>query len=165
MAKHLWLLRHAEAEPRGALPDEQRALTERGERQARAAGAALAALEVRLDAVLTSPRVRALETARLACAMRDDGLEPEVYAPLSAGFEREQALDVLAVRGPDAHVLLVGHEPDLSRLVGELTGASVKLKKGGLAMIDMAYPGGGDLVVLARPRELALIAGVAAGEV
>lgn len=165
MAKQLWLLRHAEAEPGGALPDEQRALTERGERQARAAGAALAALGVRLDAALTSPRVRALETAQLACAMRDDGPQPEVHEPLSAGFDGDDALGLLASADADAHVLIVGHEPDFSRLIGELTGASVKLKKGGVAMIGMTSASGGELVVLARPRELALIARVAVGEV
>jgi phosphohistidine phosphatase len=165
MAKQLWLLRHAEAEPRGALPDEQRALTERGEGQARAAGVALAALEVRLDAVLTSPRVRALETARLACEMWEDGPSPEVYEPLSAGFEGRQALDLLAAWDADAHLMIVGHEPDFSRLIAELTGASVKLKKGGVAMVDVAYAAGGELVVLARPRELALMARVAASEV
>jgi phosphohistidine phosphatase len=165
MAKQLWLLRHAEAEPRGAVPDEQRALTERGERQASAAGAALAALGVRLDAVLTSPRIRALDTARLACEARGSELEPELHAPLSAGFDADQALDALAAWDASAHVMLVGHEPDLSLLIGALIGASVRLKKGGLAMIEVTGARSGELVVLARPRELALIAGVAVGEV
>jgi phosphohistidine phosphatase len=165
MAKQLWLLRHAEAEPRGTMPDEQRALTERGERQSRAAGAALAALGVRLDAVLTSPRVRALDTARLACDASQAEVELEVYPALSAGFDAQQAAELLAAFDAHAHVMLVGHEPDFSSLVGEFTGASVKLKKGGVAMIDVAEPWGGELVVLARPRELALIAGVAVGEV
>jgi len=147
------------------VPDERRALTERGERQARAAGAALAALEVRLDAVLTSPRVRALETARLACEGWEDGPSPEIHEPLSAGFEGRQALELLAAWDVDAHVMLVGHEPDFSRLIAELTGASVRLKKGGVARIDLASASGGDLVVLARPRELALMARVAVGEV
>ena len=58
----------------------------------------------------------------------------------------------------DARVLLVGHEPDLSRVIGGLTGARVDLKKGGLAVLRLEGVGG-ELVVLMRPRELALLAG------
>ena len=61
----IWLLRHGEAAD--GSPDAERPLTERGEEQARAAGEALAALGVSLDACVTSPKVRAAETARLAC--------------------------------------------------------------------------------------------------
>jgi phosphohistidine phosphatase len=176
MATQLWLLRHADAEPRGALPDEQRALTARGERQAHAAGAALAALGVRVDVVLSSPRVRALETARLACEALDEAIAPEIHEPLSAGFNATDVLALLAARQPDAHVLLVGHEPDFSGVIGELTAARVKLKKGGIARVDvtgdeaadadpLAAWSGSELIVLARPRELALIAGMAVGEV
>jgi phosphohistidine phosphatase len=178
MAKQLWLLRHAEAEPRGTLPDEQRPLTERGERQSRAAGAALAALGVRLDSVLSSPRIRALDTAKLAREELDDTLELRIHEPLSAGFSGSAARDLLAAQDGQAHVMLVGHEPDFSGVVRELTGARVKLKKGGLAMVDVsgapgAHAGTGaaaagsrcELAVLARPRELALIAGVAVSEV
>ena len=81
------------------------------------------------------------------------------YAPLSGGFDAEQALDALAGSSADARVLLVGHEPDLSRVVGELTGARADVKKGGLAVVRLEGAGG-ELVVLLRPRELALIAGV-----
>ena len=55
-------------------------------------------------------------------------------------------------------LLLVGHEPDLSRVIGELTGARADVKKGGLAVIRLEGAGG-ELLVLMRPRELALIAG------
>jgi phosphohistidine phosphatase len=178
MARQLWLLRHAEAEPHGAAPDERRQLTDRGERQSRAAGAALAALGVRLDLVLSSPRVRALDTAKLAREALDEDVELGIHEPLSAGFTGAEALDVLAAQGARVHLMLVGHEPDLSGVIGELTGARVKLKKGGLAMVDVSgAPGldrrtgvgvtdaGCELAVLARPRELALIAGVAVSEV
>ena len=57
----LWLLRHAEAAD--GLPDDERPLTDRGTRQAEAAGRALAALGVQLDACLSSPKLRALQTA------------------------------------------------------------------------------------------------------
>src|ERR1700727_2826341 len=57
MAGSLWLLRHGDAEAHGARPDFERRLTARGERQSRAAGRALGRLEVRFDAVFSSPRV------------------------------------------------------------------------------------------------------------
>jgi phosphohistidine phosphatase len=171
MAAQLWLLRHGEAEPHGMRPDERRKLTERGERQSRAAGAALKALDVRLDAVLSSPRVRALDTARLVSEGLSDAIEPQVYEPLSAGFGGAGALRVLERFGPEAHVLMVGHEPDLSSVAHDLTGARVDLKKGGMAMIRIGSSGAaasgtyGELVLLARPRELALIAGMVVSEV
>jgi phosphohistidine phosphatase len=56
----------------------------------------------------------------------------------------------------------VGHEPDLSRVVAELTGGRVDLKKGGVAAVRLENASG-ELVVLMRPRELALIAGVPGG--
>ncbi len=57
--------------------------------------------------------------------------------------------------------MIVGHEPDLSLLAGELTGGQVDLKKGGLAVLRLEGVGG-ELAILMRPRELSLIAGVPA---
>jgi len=142
----LFLLRHGEAED-GVGDDAARRLTEKGERQARDAGLALAALGVGIDACLASPKVRALETARLACeALR---VEVEVTEALKGG--RFDALDLATGRGD---VLLVGHEPDFSHEVGRLTGANVAMKKGGIAVVD-----GSTLVALLRPKELRRIAG------
>ena len=93
MAGTLWLLRHGDAEPHGARADFDRRLTARGERQSRAAGRALARLGVGFDGVFASPRVRALETARLACA--ELGLEPVVHAPLSGGFDERDCARLL----------------------------------------------------------------------
>src|SRR5919112_1357247 len=66
MPPQLWLLRHGEAVPHDAKPDADRELTARGERQAIAAGQALARLGVEFAACYTSPKVRARDTARLA---------------------------------------------------------------------------------------------------
>lgn len=140
----LYLLRHGDAED-GDGDDDARRLTEKGERQAEAAGCALAALGVKLGACLTSPRVRAAETARLACAPL--GVEPEVAEELSGG--RFDAPGITAGRGD---VLLVGHEPDLSDEVARLTGANARMRKGGLAVVE-----GGTLHALLRPKELAAI--------
>jgi len=164
MARQLWLLRHAEAEPHGSREDSARRLTEKGERQARAAGAALARAGARFDAVLYSPKVRAAQTAELAAAEWEEDQREllAVHAPLAGGFDARQALDTFAGLGPDARVLLVGHEPDLSTIAGSLAGGRVDLKKGGLAVLRLDGAGA-ELAVLMRPAEIALIAGVPVG--
>jgi phosphohistidine phosphatase len=143
----LYLLRHGDAED-GNGDDAARRLTEKGERQANAAGAALASLGAEIDACLTSPRIRAAETARLACEHLH-GIEPETRPELSGGD-----FDALALAAGRANVLLVGHEPDLSNEIARLTGASVKLRKGGLAILEHST-----LHALLRPAELKAIVG------
>jgi phosphohistidine phosphatase len=142
----IWLLRHGDAAD--GSPDGERPLTEKGEEQARAAGAALRAMGVELAACLSSPKVRAAETARLACEQLD-GLEVKPEPALAGGpFDAES---LAAPYGEE--VLLVGHDPDFSMAVHALTGAQVRMKKGGLAAINK-----GELVLLLRPAELALMA-------
>jgi phosphohistidine phosphatase len=155
MAQQLWFLRHGDAE-HDTTPDFDRKLTGKGERQATAAGAALARLGVGFAACYTSPRVRALDTARLACPPL--GIEPEEVPELGGGFGRDHALELLRRHGADERVLLVGHEPDFSQTVFDLTGGRVDLKKGGIAGVRVE-PGGATLLVLLRPRELAALAG------
>jgi len=164
-ARQLWLLRHADAEPHGTRPDAERRLTARGRGQADAVGAALRELGVSFAAVLFSPKLRARETAEAAAAQLSEGQSPplELHDPLAASFRAEQALDAIAGSGSEGPVLLVGHEPDLSSVVAELTGARIDLKKAGLAVVRLGG-GGGELVLLLRPAELALIAGVALAE-
>jgi phosphohistidine phosphatase len=165
MARQLWLLRHAEAEPHGTRPDSQRRLTPRGEHQARAAGIAIQSLAVAFDGVLVSPRERARRTAELAAegwSAQQRELARE-HPPLAGGFDVSQAIDALAqVPAQDGRLLLVGHEPDLSLIAGGLTGGRIDLKKGGLAVLR-SEGAGGELVILMRPRELALIAGGVGG--
>lgn len=155
----LWLLRHGEAEPAdGRITDGERRLTAYGEREAEQAGAALSRLGVTLSACHTSPRVRAHETARRACAAA--GLQPQVAAALSAGFDSEDLSELLLAHAPGDDVLVVGHQPDLSQLVHDLTGAPVAFATGGLACVKFAGRAG-ELVVLLRPRDLRALAGVA----
>jgi phosphohistidine phosphatase len=101
---------------------------------------------VRLDACLTSPKLRALQTAQLACEPL--GLEVTVERALSG-----EPFDPLALTAGLEHVLLVGHDPSFSFTLHELTGAQARLRKGGLAAIEK-----GELLVLLRPRELMAIA-------
>ncbi len=161
MARQLWVLRHAEAEPHGARADAERRLTPRGEAQARTAGLALAQLGASFEAVLSSPKTRARQTAELA-ALAWDGRQRgllRVYEPLASGFDAAQALDAARELGADGRLLIVGHEPDLSGVVAALTGGRIDLKKGGLAVVRLEGVGG-ELAALLRPRELALVAGV-----
>ncbi len=141
----IWLLRHGDAEPHTG-GDASRRLTDKGRRQSRAAGGAIAALGIEIEACLSSPKVRALQTAKLACEPL--GMEPEVAEELRGGL-----IDVRELAA-GREVLFVGHEPDLSNAVAELTGAKIKLKKGGLAGIEP-----GTLHVLMRPKDLSRVTG------
>jgi phosphohistidine phosphatase len=155
MAPQLWLLRHGEAVPHDSKPDAERELTPRGRRQSEAAGIALAALNVEFAACYTSPKVRARETAELAC--RSLNIEPVDEHALADGFSRADALPLLHAHDADARVLVVGHEPSFSQLVHDLTGARVDFKKGGVAAVRVEH-GAGELLVLMRPRELEALA-------
>ncbi len=140
----IYLLRHGDAE-HGDGDDSARRLTSKGERQAITAGQAMAALGIEIDACLTSPKVRAAETARLACEAL--AAAPETAADLAGRFD---TLGLAAGRG---EVLLVGHNPDFKTEVGRLTGANVKFRKGGLAILDDST-----LFAMLRPEDLAAIA-------
>lgn len=140
----IWLLRHGEA--KDGSPDAERELTKKGEKQAKNAGLALKALGVKPDVCLTSPKVRAADTAKLAC--KSIGVEYALEPKLAGG-----PFDPEALAAGLEDVLLVGHDPDFSAAVHDATGAQVRMKKGGLAAIEK-----GELVILLRPAELAAIA-------
>lgn len=140
----LWLLRHAEAAE--GTPDDSRPLTEAGFRQAEAAGRALLRMGVKIDLCLSSPKLRALQTAERTCEPLGVEVRPE---PALSG----EPFDVRRLVAGEGDVLLVGHDPSFTLLVHELTGAQARMKKGGLAGIAK-----GELVVLMRPSELAAVA-------
>jgi phosphohistidine phosphatase len=154
MAQQLWLLRHGDAEPHGTRDDHDRKLSERGIEQARAAGKALAALGFEPTAVLTSPKVRARDTAAEACG--ELVFKAVEFAPLAGGFDGAAALELCGPEHGD-RVLIVGHEPDFSQIVYDLTGARIDMKKGGLAGIRIGSLRR-ELIVLMRPHELIEIA-------
>lgn len=142
----IWLLRHGEAAD--GSPDSERPLTAKGEKQSRNAGRALSKLGVELEACLASPKKRAQDTARLACE-QIGGIEVSTEAALQGG-----PFDPRELAAGFDEVLLVGHDPDFSMAVHSLTGAQVRMKKGGVAGIAK-----GELIVLLRPHELEAIAG------
>jgi phosphohistidine phosphatase len=140
----LWLLRHADAAD--GSPDDARPLTERGVRQAQAAGRALVGLGAELDVCFTSPKRRAVETAELVCESL--GVEVITTNELSGSpFDAERIAEGYG------GAMLVGHDPSISLCLHDLTGVQARMAKGGLAAVAK-----GELLVLLRPREIALIA-------
>ena len=132
MAQQLWLLRHGEAVPHDAKPDFERELTDRGRDQSRAPGARCRRSSVEVHLCFTSPKVRARETAELACA--ELGIEPVDEDVARRGLRRRARRSTsCAAAGADQRVLVVGHEPDFSQVVYDLTGGRVDFKKGGVA--------------------------------
>jgi phosphohistidine phosphatase len=148
-AVQLLLLRHADAGDSEAWTgdDAERPLSGKGRRQARWTGRWLGGGSRRPNVVVTSPKVRAAETAAIATA--DWELQPHVDGRLGSGFDLEALAGVLADHAAGARrVMLVGHDPDFSDLAFELTGGRVALKKGAVARIDLELPpraGGGVL--------------------
>ncbi|HSS40527.1 MAG TPA: phosphohistidine phosphatase SixA [Polyangia bacterium] len=142
------LIRHAEAGD-DAPRDEARALTARGRQDARRMGRALARRDVTFSVIVTSPLVRAVQTAEIVAAMVDyrerivvtDALVPEAAVSQAVGFLASMARDPEAV----SSVALVAHEPILSALAAELTGRPrhPPLKKAEALRIRMeSKPGG-----------------------
>jgi phosphohistidine phosphatase len=123
-------------------------------------------MDVEFEAVLFSPKVRAMETAKLAAQSAGAALQEPMreHPPLAVGYDAARALDDLAELSAEARLMIVGHEPDLASVIGDLTGAAVGLKKGGLAVVRLRGAAG-ELAVLMRPLELALIAGKTIAEV
>ncbi len=142
----IWLVRHTEAED--GSPDEARELTAKGRDDARAIASALAVLGVEVDGCVSSPKVRARDTARPICeALGHELVEVE---RLSGGpFDPEEVAEEVG-----EHALLVGHDPDLSMAVHRMTGAQVRLPKGAVVGVDR-----GELKVLLRLQELRALAG------
>lgn len=139
----LWLFRHGKAADavgfRGG--DAARPLVGRGEAQSRESGARLAELAPHVDAVLTSPRLRALQTASIAAQAHGAAPEPVVIDDLGGDYGLR---DLLAFASPwleapgATNVVVVGHNPTLSVLVHELTGDDRGLKTGAFAGVDLA---------------------------
>jgi phosphohistidine phosphatase len=112
----LYLVRHAEAAP--GQPDELRALTPEGREQARALAARLAEEQPALDAVVSSPLLRARETAAAIAAAI--GIEAAVDERLAPGATTEGVRAAIAGRGE--RVAVIGHQPDCGEIAAELTG-------------------------------------------
>jgi phosphohistidine phosphatase len=151
----LYFLRHGVAEPSGGEGDDARQLTEAGEAALREAAPHWRRLNLRPEIVLTSPLPRARRTAELLC----DGLgvahRPVPAEGLRPGATWGDMARAMAAHPDARRVMFVGHEPDLSKAIAQLTGASsIRLRKGGLACVEfygVPEPGAGELAWLLDP--------------
>jgi phosphohistidine phosphatase len=123
----VFLVRHAHADPGD--PDELRRLSDRGRSEARALGERLAAHETPPTLVLTSPLLRARETAEAVADMTGAELRPDDR--LAPGMTASALVEALA--GEDGPVAAVGHQPDCSEVTLELTDADPGFPTGGVA--------------------------------
>lgn len=164
------ILRHAVAEepeefPPGIRDDRRRPLTLQGRVRMEQGAAGLLKLLPEIGIVGHSPLLRAQQTADILCAryarakrVEADELEPGAGAQAIGHW--------LSHVSPDAPVALVGHEPDLSRLIGWLTtgeeNSFVRMKKGGAALLECSgkpAAAGAELQWLLTPGQLRLLAG------
>ncbi len=137
----LHLLRHADAgdplvwEGR----DDDRPLSDKGERQAERLGAFLARVRFRPDVMAASPKVRALRTAEIVARHLD--LEVKVDDRLAGELGLETLERLLRDIGDPGRPVIVGHDPDFSDLLALLSGTShVPMRKGALARVDVERP-------------------------
>lgn len=137
----LYLVRHAHAgdAARWTGDDALRPLSTKGRLQTERLARHLAAIHVSVDVVLSSPRVRAQETADpIARAL---GMEVRLDDRLAGGLTADVLERLLADVGDPGIAMLVGHDPDFSELVADLSGAStLTMRKGALARLDADRP-------------------------
>jgi phosphohistidine phosphatase len=162
----LYFLRHGKAEDIGqgsACDDFSRPLTAAGVVEMEAEAKAFETLGIELDLVVTSPLVRAKMTAQIVATrmgLKKELVETELLAP---GCDLKRLRKLLGSYDSHEAVMLVGHEPDMSTIVGELVGrASIEMKKGGLAFVTIersVRSGAGVLQWLVPPKVLVPLGG------
>ena len=131
----LCFLRHGEADwPNWNKPDDERPLTERGRKEMKRVVKFLQRLKFSADAILTSPLPRASQTAEIVAERL--GIELKTETVLAHGFSVERLRRLLAKAGADC-IMVVGHEPEFSEVIKDLTGGQVKLSKAGVALLEV----------------------------
>lgn len=138
----LYVMRHGIAVARGDpnFPDDaKRPLTPGGKKKLREVAKGLLRLRLRVDTIITSPLVRAAETAEVVAEVIGPGVSVEFSNHLKPGGSFQALIDSLVKHQAHRGVLLIGHEPDLSTGVAKLIGnarASFQFKKGGCCRVD-----------------------------
>jgi len=153
----LILLRHGKAEDTNRDSDFARVLVEKGYKQAIRAARLLKNTDNLPDIVLTSPLIRARQTADQFCETAEIP-GPIIQGWLACGMVPETAISELAAFSEFARVMIVGHEPDFSTLVEwslGVGGGSVDFKKGAIACLTIAPPNRNGILNYLIPPKLA----------
>lgn len=133
----LYFFRHGQADwPNWTKSDDERPLTKKGAKEVRKVAKLLSQLEI-VPVILTSPLPRASQTAEIAAKVLEVELREEVK--LRPGFDGAALGKIVQKNSVDA-LMVVGHEPDFSETIRELTGGRVKLSKAGVAFVDLDTP-------------------------
>ena len=143
MTLRIYFLRHGKAWSRADWheDDDLRPLTDAGEALVRAEGRAMKAMGLAPEVIVTSPLARARRTAEIIA--EEMGLTERLIDDrrLAQGFDARRLAEIVAREAPAAGLMVVGHEPDFSATVAELTGGGrVDFKKGSLARVDVKGP-------------------------
>jgi len=137
----LYIVRHAIAEPQGAAADAERALTEEGIEKMKKAAAGLRAANAIPDVILSSPLVRARQTAEILNEAFDGKALFKMIPSLAPSGNRAELNRELRRHEGAAGIMLVGHQPSLGEIAGEITcgssGCPLELKKGGACAIEI----------------------------
>jgi phosphohistidine phosphatase len=136
----LHFLRHADAGDPAAWtgPDAARPLSDKGRKQSKRLGEHLATIGFEADAFITSPKIRAAQTAEIAAEPL--GIEVSIDDRLAGGLEIDGLDAVLRDAGDPGRVVIVGHDPDFSELLSSLVGTELELKKGAFARVEIERP-------------------------
>ncbi|HEY4757970.1 MAG TPA: phosphohistidine phosphatase SixA [Chthoniobacterales bacterium] len=131
----LCFLRHGEADwPNWNKPDDERPLTERGCKEMKRVAKFVERLKLSPDTILTSPLPRASQTAEIVAARL--GITLQTEPALAHGFNIERLRRIVTKLECEC-VMVVGHEPEFSEVIKQLTGGTVKLSKAGIALLEV----------------------------
>jgi phosphohistidine phosphatase len=151
----LYFLRHGRAEHHSDGPDAQRELTKRGRQELEGAGTLWRRLKLRPEVIITSPLVRAVQTAEIAQAALEVKDAPKTDDRLSPGADWAAIAQAMADHHQAARVMFVGHNPDFESAVDLLSGgAAVRLRPGSVACLEfpgVPEPGQGEIAWLLDP--------------
>ena len=131
----IYFLRHGEADwPDWKKSDDERPLTKSGKKEMREVAKFLRRLKAKPDLIVTSPLPRAAQTAEITAKhLKLKCKEDKLLVP---GFGRQE-LERILKKYPEESLMVVGHEPDFSRTIEQVTGGAVKLSKAGVALVEL----------------------------